>query len=163
MNNLFQQLDIQEEYFLDKNILEANYLKAQGQYHPDKSVGLSENEKILAIKKSADLNEAYKTLNDDVKRAEYMLGLKGYVVNKEKDNSFQPSQELLIKQMELREKADDPETDKRQFFKEIKADLEQVKKEFDELIRHSDFEWAGQKAIEMRYLDKLRTELKGKK
>jgi molecular chaperone HscB len=160
MSNYFQIFDIQQQYFVDKDLLEAKYLQLQSQFHPDKAIGKSEEDKMSALKQSADLNEAYKILNSDVPRAEYMLGLEGIRVNKEKENTYQPSQNLLIMQMELREELEASDFDAEKFKSEVKNKIETVKKEFSNYFDAKDYEQAAQKAMELRYLDKLRTEIK---
>lgn len=70
MNDYFKLLDLPEQYNLDKNKLKQNYLIQQSKFHPDQ---LTDSANVDFLQKSMQLNEAYKILSDDYKRAEYLL------------------------------------------------------------------------------------------
>lgn len=162
MINYFEIFEIQPEYLIDKENLEKKYFALQMQYHPDRSAGKSEAEKIAVIKKSADINEGYKILNDDVTRAELLLELNNVLVNKEKNNTHKPSHALLVEQMELRERASDIESgneNKAELLSHIEAEFEGAKKDFDGYFKAANYVEAAQSAMKLRYLDKLREEL----
>ena len=69
--NYFELLQIDREFSLDLEVLESNYLRLQQMYHPDKAQSFVERSKFLNI--SSSLNFAYKTLANDLARAEYLL------------------------------------------------------------------------------------------
>lgn len=73
--NYFNLLEIKQEYDIDQNELKQQYLRKQQQYHPDKTNKAQDDiaTEKLNIEKAMLLNEAYKTLSDDYKRAEYLL------------------------------------------------------------------------------------------
>jgi molecular chaperone HscB len=158
MLNHFTLFQMQPCYFIDKEELENKYFGLQMQYHPDRMVGKSEAEKISVIKKSADINEAYAVLNDDVERANHLLELNNIRVNKEKDNTYKPSQTLLIEQMELRERASDAE-DLDALLNYVETEFDKARKEFNKSFDAKDFEASAQKAMKLKYLDKLKFEL----
>lgn len=158
MLNHFTLFQMQPRYFIDKDELENKYFGLQMQYHPDRMIGKSEAEKIDIIKKSADINEAYEILNDDVERANHLLALNNILVNKERDNTYKPSQNLLVEQMELREKAAD-ETDLDKLLDHVEQEFDKTRKEFNKALIENNFESAAQKAMKLKYLDKLKIEL----
>lgn len=90
-------------YDLSPSTIESAYFAAQRQYHPDRFIGKPDSERMAALQKSADINQAYETLKNPLKRAQYLLHLKGITVGTEHD-SVKPSPALLMETMELREK-----------------------------------------------------------
>ena len=63
--NYFQLFEIEKSLFIDLNILEEKYLELQKEFHPDKYVNASEQEKRLSIQITSYINEAYNTLKND--------------------------------------------------------------------------------------------------
>lgn len=102
MTSHFALLNIFPTFDINISTLEAEYFKAQRQYHPDRFVGKSADEKLLALQRSMDINQAYETLKNPLKRAQCLLQLQGIIVGTDAD-SIKPSHELLTKIMELRE------------------------------------------------------------
>jgi len=58
---------------LDRSELDIRYLQLQQQYHPDKFYKLAQEIQQQAAQNSAQINEAYNILKDDLKRAKYIL------------------------------------------------------------------------------------------
>jgi molecular chaperone HscB len=98
----FQLLNIPPAFEIDLSALEAAYFKAQRQFHPDRFVNKSPEERLSALQKSMDINAAYETLKNPLKRAQYLLFLQEIIVGTEKD-SIKPAPTLLMEVMELRE------------------------------------------------------------
>jgi molecular chaperone HscB len=72
----FSLLNLPPKYFLDMTQLESQYLKASRQVHPDHQQG-AEAEQMASEQLAARLNEAYTTLTDAFRRANYLLELQG--------------------------------------------------------------------------------------
>jgi len=100
--NYFSFLDLNLSFNIDLALLESAYFAAQRQFHPDRFAGKPDSERLAAAGKSADINKAYQTLNDPLKRAQYLLSLSGVTVGTDHD-SVKPTHELLMEVMELRE------------------------------------------------------------
>ena len=100
--NFFEIFSLPPAFSLDLTALESAYFKAQRQFHPDRFVGKSPEEKLAALQKSMDINQAYETLKNPLKRAQYLLFLQGIIIGTEKD-TIKPSPNLLMEIMELRE------------------------------------------------------------
>jgi molecular chaperone HscB len=101
MLNHFQLFAMEEQFTLDLNALSQVYQNLQKTVHPDKFAHASEQEQLLSVQKSAQINDAYQVLKDPLKRAEYLLTLRGVDMPNEQhtfgDTAF------LMRQMELRE------------------------------------------------------------
>jgi molecular chaperone HscB len=95
-------LDIIPAFDLDIKTLEASYFREQRNNHPDRFVGKPDAERMAAMQRSADINLAYETLKDPLKRARYLLLLQGILIGTDKDN-VKPSTELLTEVIELQE------------------------------------------------------------
>jgi molecular chaperone HscB len=82
-------------------VLPQTYQQLQRLTHPDKFASGSEQEKLVAIQKNAQVNDAYSILKSPLSRAEYLLSLRGIDLQHEqqtiKDTAF------LMQQMEWRE------------------------------------------------------------
>ena len=103
--NYFEIFGLPEVFNLDLAALTERYQSIQKSVHPDKYAHASSQEQALAVKKSTLVNDAYQTLKNPLKRAQYMLELRGVELPNEQasfsDNAF------LMRQMELREMLDD--------------------------------------------------------
>ena len=99
--NYFQLFAIEVSFDVDLNQLSQTYQTLQRTVHPDRFAHASSQEQLLAVHKSAEINDAYQTLKGPLKRAEYILTLRGVDMPNEQqsfsDNVF------LMRQMELRE------------------------------------------------------------
>src|SRR5258708_7817158 len=102
MRTFFDVLGIERRFHLDGAALERRYLELSKQHHPDRHAKAEARQRTQALLATTELNDAYRVLKNDVKRAEYLLKLEGIDVAEEK-----PSREvdpgLLGEVMELRE------------------------------------------------------------
>ena len=73
--NHFQRLGIPAAAELDRDTLEARYLKLSRLLHPDFQAQAGPDVQHLALTNSALLNDAWTILTDDLRLAEYLLGL----------------------------------------------------------------------------------------
>lgn len=108
---------------------------------------------MKALKMSADINEGYKILNDDLLRAEHLLALSGVVVNKEKGNTYNISKELLLEQIELREQQE--ENNSLEFKNLISEKIKQAAYCFEENFNKQNLEKASEAVTRWRYLMKI--------
>lgn len=99
--NYFELFGVDESFDIDSQHLSQVYQTLQKSVHPDKFAHASGQEQLLAVQKSAQINDAYQTLKQPLKRAQYMLEQRGIEMPSEQ-NTFQDNM-FLMRQMELRE------------------------------------------------------------
>lgn len=103
----FATLGMPREYALDSEALERRYRDLQRALHPDRHVNATPAERRVALNKAVEVNEAYRVLKDDVRRAESLLALLGHAA---KETAVDP--ELLMEVMELRESLSEAKAEK---------------------------------------------------
>lgn len=99
--NHFELFGLPVTFEVDTQQLAERYRELQRSLHPDRYANATERERLLSIQHAAQVNEAFQTLKSSLRRARYLLQLKGIVFDDEKDTHLDP--EFLMEQMELRE------------------------------------------------------------
>jgi molecular chaperone HscB len=95
----FDVLGLAPAFDLDHGELERRYRELQQQLHPDKFVNASSSERRESLTRAVSVNEAYRALRDELKRADLLLARHaGPSIGKA---TVDP--ELLMEVMELRE------------------------------------------------------------
>ena len=82
----FVRLGLARGFDVDLADLERRYFDLQRSLHPDRFARRSEREQALSMQQSVALNEAYGSLKEPLRRAEYLLSLAGVTVNAENGN-----------------------------------------------------------------------------
>ncbi len=98
--NYFDIFVLPVSFDIEQNLLGERYRDLQRTVHPDKYANASEKERLLAMQKATQINEAYQILKNPQTRARYLLKLQGIETN---DNATITDSEFLMRQMELRE------------------------------------------------------------
>lgn len=99
--NYFNLFDLPIKLPVDKNKLTVQYQQLQRTYHPDNFALCPEKKQLTMLKQSADINQAYQTLQDPISSAEYLLSLNGVLLNAE--HTITHDHDFLIEQFGLRE------------------------------------------------------------
>lgn len=100
-SDFFALFDLPQVFDIDLKALEQAYRALQAAVHPDRFVQSDEAQKRLAVQCATRVNEAYQTLKKPLKRALYLLELKGlYGVA---ESRSQLPLEFLMEQMSWRE------------------------------------------------------------
>jgi len=97
--NYFELFQLSPQYDIDLTRLKSRYYELQHQFHPDKQD--SSADKLQALQFSALINDAYQTLQCNIRRASYLLDLLGIDIEAESNTQLSPT--FLMKQMDLRE------------------------------------------------------------
>jgi molecular chaperone HscB len=101
----FDLFDLPAQFALDSAVLDHAYRTVQAQVHPDRFAAAGDAQKRIAMQWATRTNEAYQTLRDPLKRATYLLSLRGIDVGAENNTAMEPA--FLMQQMEWRESIED--------------------------------------------------------
>lgn len=162
MQNHFDLFQLPARFTIDMGALDAAYRDVQGQVHPDRFVNATDAEKRVAMQWATRANEAYQTLRNPQKRAQYLCEQNG-VDLKTESNTAMPMA-FLMQQMEWREAlgeakaardTDALESLDTQVRAERKARLAQIGQQLD----GGDYEQAAQGVRALMFLEKFGEEL----
>jgi molecular chaperone HscB len=101
MQNHFDLFQLPPKFDVDMAALDTAYRDVQGRVHPDRFVNATDAEKRVAMQWATRANEAYQTLRNPQKRAQYLCELNGVDLQTE-SNTAMPM-EFLMQQMAWRE------------------------------------------------------------
>src|SRR5438128_1604640 len=101
----FSLFGLPRKLWVEMSALEQKFLQLSWKVHPDNFVNASAEEQELSLKRSSELNDAYRTLKDPVARVEYLLEIEGE--RKEGEKKQQAPPELLEEVFELNESLDE--------------------------------------------------------
>jgi len=108
----FAVFGVERRFAVDVADLERRYKEMTKVLHPDRFARADERARRASLRRSIQLNEAWRTLKDPVRRAEYLLSLAGVVVGGEEGTTkrvdgakvrLPVAPALLMEVMELRE------------------------------------------------------------
>jgi molecular chaperone HscB len=101
----FSMFEMPRKLWVEMGALEQKFLQLSWKLHPDNFVNATPEEREISLKRSSELNDAYRTLRDPVARVEYLLAIEG--TRKEGQNKQQAPPELLEEVFELNESLDE--------------------------------------------------------
>ena len=160
-------------FTIDLTSLKREFLQLQALAHPDRHQG---PQKLRAEAASSAINEAYKTLQDPLRRAKYLLELKGWESEEcdkmggeftvpghgslyprsgsgSADASPAQDMELLMEVMEAREAVEDAETEAEvaALKAENEARIQESVRVLDQAFKEDDLERAKRESVRLRY------------
>ncbi|MEM5428180.1 Fe-S protein assembly co-chaperone HscB [Cupriavidus oxalaticus] len=100
-DDFFALFGLPAQFGVDEAALDAAYRTVQSQAHPDRFANAGDAERRVAMQWAAHANEAYRTLRQPLRRATYLLKLRGVDVQAENNTAMSPA--FLMQQMEWRE------------------------------------------------------------
>ncbi len=100
--NFFELFSLPVRYALDRAALDSRYRELQRSVHPDRFARAGGQERRVAMQHATHINEAYQTLKDPLKRARYLLELRGRAIDDQQTVQADPG--FLMQQMDLRER-----------------------------------------------------------
>ena len=137
-SDYFAMFELPRKLWIEMGALEQKFLQLSWKLHPDNFVSATEQEREISLKRSSELNDAYRTLRDPIARVEYLLAIEG--ARKNGENKQQAPPELLEEVFELNESLDE--------LREAKAEgsdtaslrhrLEDAEKNFEEKLNDVD-------------------------
>jgi molecular chaperone HscB len=104
----FTRLGLGRGFAIEPAVLERNYLMLARGLHPDQFARRTKEERDLAERLSAELNESYKVLRDPVSRAEYLLSLEG---GPSREQDKRTPRDFLIEMLEANERIEQAESE----------------------------------------------------
>ena len=123
---------------IDLAALEKTFHELSRKYHPDYFSTASPAEKTQAVRMTALLNDAYRTLRNPVRRVEYLLSLYGL-----KSDGSKVPQSLLMEVFEINEQLEEvkagratvEETDS------LRAQIQEKRERFDAELQQASADW----------------------
>ncbi|OGA16589.1 MAG: Fe-S protein assembly co-chaperone HscB [Betaproteobacteria bacterium RIFCSPLOWO2_12_FULL_63_13] len=155
----FDMFGLPARFSLDDEELGRAYRDLQAVVHPDRFVNASDAERRVSMQQATQLNEAYRTLKDPVRRAAYLLRRQG--IDPELDTNTSMPTAFLMEQMEWREaieaasgSADSRELDQLscRLGGELRRMYAQVGQQIDE---RGDFAGAAETVRKLMFLEKV--------
>jgi len=136
----FAFFSLPQKLQIDESSLEQRFHQLSWKLHPDNFVKASECERNLALERSSELNDAFRTLRDPISRVEYLLLRAG--VRKEGTTKQQAPPELLEEVFELNESLDELREAKSEGgdLTELRAKLTEAQGNFQEKLAEVDAE-----------------------
>jgi molecular chaperone HscB len=97
----FEALGVEPAFSLDVGLLEQRHRDLSRALHPDRHAAAGAAERRMALGRAIEVNEAFRTLKDPVRRAEALLARRGVLTGEGKEPPASPA--LLMEVMERRE------------------------------------------------------------
>lgn len=162
--NFFELFSLPLQYALDQAVLDSRYRDLQRSVHPDRFAGASEQERRIAMQHTVRINEGYQTLKNPLKRARYLLELRGRTLDDQQTTQSDPA--FLMQQIELREQLgeirgqDDPLTALDRQAREIGALYKALESELAQVLstHDGDIEQAVSLVQKMQFFARLQNE-----
>ena len=170
---LFEVLDLPQTFFLAPEEVEQRFKDLNRKLHPDRFAQKTPRERRLSLEWATAVNDAHRTLKDPLKRATYLVKLRGLDVEKESGPSAMGRlpPELLEEVLEQREaleeaKAKHDLTKVRELAAantkradSVLAALAEALKGFESSPERSRLEAAGQKLAVLKYYSRFAEEV----
>ncbi len=161
--NHFELFGLSNQFELDSQTLAEQFRQLQRRFHPDKFASASERDRLLAVQKAAQINDAYQTLKSPISRAEYLLAEQGFDIRAEQQTMSDPM--FLMEQMELREQLEeiaesaDAEVQLFDFAQQVdklfQVQIEQLK----QLLTEQQWSVATDTVRKLKFISKLQHEI----
>ncbi|SHO58101.1 co-chaperone HscB [Vibrio quintilis] len=160
--NYFELFGLPTQYELDGSLLASQFRELQKRFHPDNFASSSERERLIAVRKASEINDAYQTLKNEISRAEYILLIHGTDIRGEQRTMQDP--EFLMEQMMLREELEsiDQHSDEQalsSFETRVNSMYKEHLADFREQFELSSWEQAADIVRKLKFISKLKYEI----
>ena len=151
--------ELPETFALTLSALETPYRRIQASTHPDRYVTATPTEQRQSMQLATLANEAYLTLKNPAKRAEYLLRLKG--IDSLNDSNTSMPADFLMQQMEWREALEDASMAKdtaslEGLFDEMQAEAKTLTEVLTDLIdTKKNYPAASETTRKLVFIDKV--------
>jgi molecular chaperone HscB len=128
----YELLGIPRGLHLSLDDLQTRYYALSRELHPDRFMQRPEAERQRALDMSSALNDAYRTLKDPIKRAQYLLTLEGFDIAEQRSKDVPPEllEEVFELNMALEEMRGGDDS--------ARPQLEQAEKNFTDMLTGTD-------------------------
>jgi molecular chaperone HscB len=136
--NYFEVFGLAQLLGIDTGALEKKFHELSRQYHPDYFTTAPADERSRALRMTALLNDAYRTLRNPIRRVEYLLSLHGLKA----DGSKVPKS-LLMEVFEINEQLEDIRTSggTESQMAELRQQIEEKRRRFDTELQQATAHW----------------------
>jgi len=158
--NYFQLFALPASFAVDQTQLSKSFRERQKELHPDRFTAADDQQQRLSVQASAYVNEAYATLKDAVKRAKYLLFIKGVNLDEDLDTSVDTA--FLMEQMVLREQLeevaeqDDPFAALAELSAQVKTRMTELSNDFAADYAAENLSQARDNVRKLLFLNRLR-------
>jgi molecular chaperone HscB len=123
---------------LDLGALEKTFHSLSRKYHPDYFSTAPPAEKTQAVRMTALLNDAYRTLRHPVRRVEYLLSLYGF-----KSDGSKVPQSLLLEVFEINEQLEEVKAGRAavEEVDSLRAQIKEKRERFDKELAEASLAW----------------------
>src|SRR5438876_9162939 len=134
----FEVFGLPRQLGIDTLALEKTFHELSRKYHPDYFTTASPSEKTQAVRMTALLNDAYRTLRHPVRRVEYLLSLYGF-----KPDSSKVPQALLMEVFEINERLEEVKAGSASLEEadSLRAQIKEKRERFDSELQEASLEW----------------------
>ncbi len=161
--NHFELFRLPIQFNLDGGLLSSQFRELQKRCHPDNFATASERDRLMAVQKAAQINDAYQVLKQPISRAEYLLALHGIEMYGEQQ-TLQDT-EFLMEQMELREELEDipsgtdPESVLFEFESKVTTLYKQQLVMVEQELNEAQWSLAADRVRKLKFIVKLKNEI----
>jgi molecular chaperone HscB len=160
--NYFAIFDLPTTFALEQPMLSSRYRELQAAVHPDRFVNATDAEKRVAMARAVEINDAYSTLKDPVRRALHLLALVDIDGLDASDTSM--PRDFLMEHVEWREGISDArlkeDSDRLEAMaEELASIMRSLGETFQAAFRGEHFSVATTLARKMRFMQKLAEEV----
>jgi molecular chaperone HscB len=164
VQNHFELFNLPARFDVDTALLDVAYREVQGRVHPDRFVNATDAEKRVAMQWATRANEAYQTLKNPQKRAQYLCEINGADLQTESNTAMPMA--FLVQQMEWREALGEARAAKdAEALDALDAQVRRERKDrltgIGQQLDAGDFDAAAQGVRALMFLDKISEEIRG--
>ena len=162
-SDFFAVFSINPAWDVDLNDLGVRYRKLQQEFHPDRYATKSDVERRVAVQAASFINQALDTLKSPLKRAQYLLTLKGIDVDQE--THITSDVVFLMQQIELREtlseisNKEDPLQSIATLGLDVETTYSELQTKFQSQYESELFDDAFNTVVKMQFFAKLLVEI----
>jgi molecular chaperone HscB len=123
---------------IDTAALEKTFHELSRKYHPDYFTTASPAEKTQAVRMTALLNDAYRTLRNPLRRVEYLLSVHGF-----KPDGSKVPQSLLMQVFEINEQLEEVKGGRASVeeIDSLRAQIKEKRERFDAELQQASLDW----------------------